>query len=262
MLDLNGTLTAATDAARAAGEILCRMQGRVHPREKGPADLVSEADETAQAAIQDQLATAFPDFGFVGEESTAGPADVPRDPALPFWVVDPLDGTTNYVHGMHDFSVSIGLQQQDRLLVGVVFAPRYEEIFTATAETPTKVNGQPAQVSGTTSIAQSLLAASFAARPTSQQIARFVPMLSACRAVRRTGSAALNLSYVAAGRMDGYWATSLKPWDAAAGLLLVAQAGGSVSNLTGAPVDLADPQFVVAGSDTLRRQMIQVLDNR
>ena len=200
--NLNAALSTAKTAARDAGRILREMQGRITAREKGPADLVTEADLAAQAAIEQRLCAEFPNFGFQGEESEAG-SDARADGDQPCWVVDPLDGTTNYVHGLDNYSVSIGLRHHDRLLIGVVFDPVRNEMFTATANSPTQLNGSDLHVSKCQSLGESLIAASFSARvdPNSPQIDHFIRMMGVCRALRRLGSAALNLCYVAAGRM-------------------------------------------------------------
>jgi myo-inositol-1(or 4)-monophosphatase len=245
-------------AARLAGQILVEMQGKILAREKAPADLVTEADMKSQRAIFEFLHVRYPDFGFVGEEqletNSAGSSEFS-------WIVDPLDGTTNYVHGLDNFCISIALRRHEQIVAGIVFDPIKAELFRASAGDGAMLNGDRLKSSSVTRIDQALIAASFPARVRrdSPDIARFVNVLCECQALRRMGSAALNLCYVAVGKLDGYWATSTKIWDVAAGILMIQEAGGIVSSLEGDRLDLEEPKFVTAGTRQLHAQMLELL---
>ena len=223
--------------------------GRIEVREKGPSDLVSEADLAAQEAVQDVLLSAFPDHGFVSEES-AEPLNAQSEYC---WVVDPLDGTTNYVHQVPHYAVSVALVHHGKPIVGVVLDPVHDELFSAASGQGAFLNGIAIRTSQEGHLSQALIAASFSAkvRPDSQEIDQFVSVLLHCQAVRRTGSAALNLAYVAAGRFDAFWAMSTRAWDVAAGVLLVIEAGGVVTRLDGGPFDLKVAHPVASASQEL-----------
>ena len=243
-------------AARAGGDELLSWIGRFAAREKGPADLVTEADWASQEAIREVLLSAFPDHGFVSEEADAQNAN-----AEYCWVVDPLDGTTNYVHQLPHYAVSVALLHNGQPLVGVVLDPVHRECFAAQKGGGAFLNGQPIHASQTKDLAQALVAASFSAKvqASSPEIDQFVAALLECQAVRRTGSAALNLCYVAAGRFDGFWAMSTKAWDVAAGILLVEEAGGIVSALDGSKLDLKLPHPVASATRELHDQFRDLL---
>lgn len=237
---------------------------RFTAREKSPRDLVTEADVASQVAIQKLLAEQFPSHLFVGEEECSGDAGVLSHQNISSeyrWIVDPLDGTANYVHGMPNWAVSIALAHHDELLVGTVFDPILNECFSAARGGGAFLNGQPIRGSGCQRLSQAMIAASFSANIPrgSPEIGRFVEMLHECQSIRRLGSCALNLCYVAAGRLDGYWATAVKSWDAAAGVLIVEEAGGIVTNLRGGPLNLERPELLAAASPELQQQLIGVL---
>jgi myo-inositol-1(or 4)-monophosphatase len=249
-------------AARRAGSLLKSMVGRVDIREKGPRDLVTEADLEAQRLIRETLLTAFPDHAFVGEEQQEPAAERSGKLSSEFcWVVDPLDGTTNFAHQLPMYGVSIALCRSGRLVAGVVYDPSLDEMFRAAEGEKPIVNGRTLSVSGCESLSTGLVAASFSANVPrgSQEIARFIEVLHACRAVRRMGSAALNLCYLAAGRLDAYWASSVKTWDVAAGVLLVEQAGGVVTALDGSKLDLERPAFAAAATPQLHAELLETL---
>lgn len=259
----NRELDVAIQAARAGGRVLREWLGRISAREKGPKDFVTEADLAAQLAVQEILQEAFPEYAFLGEESD--PADNQASEAAPCrWIVDPLDGTTNYVHGLHGFAVSIAWECQGEVKAGVIYDPLADECFTATAGGGAFLNGQPIRASSCTSLRSAMIAASFSANVTrdSVEIQRFVEILLAAQSLRRMGSAALNLSYLAVGRLDGYWATNVKIWDVAAGILLVQEAGGVVSNIFGGPFDLSRPEFAAAATGLLHAEFVATLLRR
>jgi len=249
-------------AARAGAAVLMDWRDRITAREKGPRDLVTEADYASQQAIADCIAAAFPDHAFLGEEAIEGQKDEASDEGGGFrWVVDPLDGTVNYVHGMANFSVSIALEKDRRPIAGVVYDPVAEECFRATAGGGAELNGQPISVSSCVQIEESLIAASFSAgvRSDSIELRRFAEVLGRCQAIRRLGSAALNLCYAAAGRLDAYWADSVKIWDVAAGVLILSEAGGVITHLSGEPYQSEDPKIVVAATPPLHEQLLSAL---
>lgn len=240
------------------------LRGKVQVREKNPKDLVTEADFASQSAIRAIIHQAYPDHAFVGEEDAHECDGSNIAAALDreyCWIVDPLDGTTNYVHQLQSYSVSVALMKNGLPVSGVVYDPVTDECFSSVRGGGAWLNGEKISTSGCTSLQQSLLAASFPANvtPDSIEVARFVEVLHRCRALRRLGSAALNLSYVAAGRLDGYWATSVKIWDVAAGLLLVEEAGGNVTDLRGGALEFLDPRFVASSSNSLQRELIRAI---
>ena len=204
-------------AVRAGGAVVQQWVGRFEVREKGPADLVTEADMASQEAIRELIVDHFPDHFLIGEEDSgveeeAGEAEFR-------WIADPLDGTTNYVHRMPHYSVSLALEHRGRVLVGAVYDPTRDECFTAAAGQGAFLNGERIQSSRVSDLAGSLAVVGFPpnARRGSPDLAVFLEILDKCQAIRRTGSAALNLCYLAAGWFDVYWSYSTKIWDVAAG---------------------------------------------
>jgi len=259
-------LTTCLEAAHRGAHVLLDWQNRFQPREKAPKDLVTEADIAAQEAILLTIRKAFPEHDFLGEEQAAerkasGLPPIPLRQSAYRWVVDPLDGTMNYVHRLPGFAVSIALQQADEVILGVILDPLTDDCFVAVRGEGSKLNGKPIRTSGCERADRALLAVSFSPHVTrgSIEIARFVEGLVACQSVRRMGSAALNLAYVAAGRLDAYWATSVSIWDVAAGLLMVEEAGGAVIGIDSSPVNLERPEFVASASPSLQRDMLEIL---
>jgi myo-inositol-1(or 4)-monophosphatase len=260
-------LSVCVAAARAGGECLTAWQDRFQPREKGPKDLVTEADLAAQEAIRTVLLGAFPDHDFLAEEDAAerkslGQSPIPPRKSAYRWIVDPLDGTANYVHRLQNYAVSIALQHGDQLVCGCVLDPTSGECFTAVRGQGTELDGRPVRVSQCQTLEQAMVAVSFSPNVPrgSIEITRFVEVLHASQAVRRLGSAALNLAYVASGRLDVYWATSLQAWDVAAGVLMVQEAGGKVTGLRGEPLDIERPEMIASAGETLHAEVRQVLD--
>lgn len=248
-------LDIAEQAARRGGEVLLQWRGRVKAREKGPRDLVTEADWASQHAIEELLLRRFPDHNFLGEEDPQQLAQLSAE--APCWVVDPLDGTTNFVHGMPTFAVSVALMQQGKVEVGVVYNPVSDECFRASRGGGAELNGEQIRASDCGQLSQAMVAASFSAQVSddSAEVRRFVQVLTRCQALRRLGSAALNLCYVAAGRLDAYWATSVKAWDMAAGALLIEEAGGVVTQFDGGPWDVRRPEFTAAATPPLHAEL-------
>jgi len=251
-------LKTCEQAARAAAEVLLGMQGHVRVRQKGPRDLVTEADLASQRAIHKIISGRFPSHAFLGEEDPTDPAQT-LAAAEYCWVVDPLDGTTNYVHGLPQFAVSIAVARAGQPEHGVILVPASGECFTATRGAGAFLNDAPIRTSDVGQLSEALVSASFAAQvdEQSKEIRQFLAVLPRCQAIRRFGSAAMNLAYLAAGRFDAYWAANTKPWDVAAGVLLVHEAGGVVSDLGGGPFQLARGQFAAAASAQLHGELLR-----
>ena len=225
-------LGAAREAAREAGRFL--RQSLDESREiyyKGPLDLVTEADRQSQEMIFARLSASFPEHDFLAEEGLC------RNRGSEFrWIFDPLDGTTNFAHRFPIFSVSIALERRGEVVCGVVYDPMREEMFSAAKGLGADLNGEKIKVSATGEIGKSLLATGF---PYDIRVSRinnldhFVNFCLRAQAVRRCGSAALDLCYVACGRFDGFWELKLKPWDVAAGSLIIREAGGRATDFQG-----------------------------
>ena len=248
----------AVEAARAAGQLLhSELRGSRRIAYKGtPTNLVTEMDARAEALILERLGTAFPDDAVLAEEGGARPGRSGRR-----WIVDPLDGTTNYAHGLPIFAVSIGLEAEDHMALGVVYDPAHDELFTAERGAGAWLGDERLAVSTTAGLGESLLATGFPynIRETADNnLAEYAAFSLRARGVRRMGSAVLYLAYVAAGRLDGYWELRLGAWDIAAGSLLVEEAGGRVTDLRGSRIDLRAPA-VVASNGRIHDAMLVVL---
>jgi myo-inositol-1(or 4)-monophosphatase len=235
--DLAACLAAAQTAARRAADVLESWRARFSVREKGRADLVTEADVASQKAVRESLLGRFPDHDFLGEESDRRPRPTADGP--PTWIVDPLDGTTNYVHDCPLYCVSVGLEVGGELVVGVVYDPRQDEMFAAAAGLGATLNGRPVRASATADLGAALLATGFPAdlRGHERQLDWFRYFSLRAQSIRRTGSTALNLAYIAAGRFDGYWAFDNNAWDVAGAVVLIREAGGRVTGLDGGRYD-------------------------
>lgn len=247
-------------AARAGAATLKRLEGRVLAREKGPADLVTEADESSQEEIRRVILEAFPDHDVLAEEDR----ELLVRRSAYRWIVDPLDGTTNYVHGVPHYAVSVALEYEGQMLAGAVYDPSADECFAAVTGEGAWLNGTRIRSSGTTDIASALIAVSFPARVAagSKPLVDFEKVIVRSRAIRRTGSAALNLCYVACGRFDGYFARETKAWDVAAGALLVKEAGGTITGIDGRVFCVDRPMFVAAGSAKLHSELCSLVGDR
>jgi myo-inositol-1(or 4)-monophosphatase len=222
------------DLARRAGALL--REGLERPRTidlKSAFDLVTDMDRTSEALIVAALSERFPDHSIVAEEG----GGVERA-GLFRWVIDPLDGTNNYAHGFPYFSVSIGLLEGETPILGVVYDPLRDELFAAERGQGSSCNSRPLRVSQVTSLASALVSTGFPydfGTRDDNNAREFARVQARCQGVRRAGSAALDLAYVAAGRLDAHWEIGLKPWDSAAGALLIAEAGGQLTDWHGAP---------------------------
>lgn len=260
-------LDVAVAAARAgAVELMARRDDRV-VSEKSPKDLVTDADLASQKAIRDLLTDRYPDYAFVGEEE--GENDPPESvrngepDAPPCWVVDPLDGTVNYVHRLQSFAVSIGLYAAGKMRLGVIYDPTRDEMFTAIDGGGAFVNGKPMKTSDCNDLGDGLIACSFRAgvKSDSPEVTRFVRVLERCRSLRRLGSCALNMCYVADGRLDAYWATGVAAWDSAAGSVIAREAGATLTAYDGGEFDDWIPRFVVAANTTVHQGLLPLLSD-
>jgi myo-inositol-1(or 4)-monophosphatase len=247
----------AITAATAAGRLLHdRMDSIREVRHKSAFDLVTDVDVQSEQLVRSMLHSAFPTHTVIGEE---GGARVGSDPRFR-WFVDPLDGTTNYAHGFPFFCVSIGLEVEGALMLGVVYAPCFDELFVAQAGQGATLKGQPIRVSSVDDLHGALLATGFpydrALFP--RALRSFEALSMRSQAVRRAGSAALDLCYVACGRLDGYWEHTVRSWDLAAGALLVREAGGQVTALDGGPLDIEAGE-VLASNASVHAAIADVL---
>ncbi len=270
----NGARELAIEAARDAGALL--RERLTQPRNvqfKGSVDLVTDSDRASEALIAQRIRDAFPAHRLIGEEGARGAGPGPDTPGGPNgsagtgdpsrfgWVVDPLDGTTNYTHGYPHFAVSIGLECDGTVILGVVYDPMRDELFVAERGDGASCNGAPIAVSGQGELLRSLLATGFPYDLTKRQEsdAIWLALNSACQGVRRDGSAALNLCYVACGRVDAFWERPLQPWDMAAGAILIEEAGGIVTNYRGADWDPYQRE-VIASNGALHPTMLAVIE--
>lgn len=256
MADWKPYLDAAKEAARRAGTML--RQNLDEPNRvffKGEVDLVTDCDHAAQKIILDYLVDLFPGHDYLAEEGLS------REQGSPFqWIIDPLDGTTNFAHRFPVFCVSIGLRHGEDIAVGVVHDPTREETFWAVKDEGAFLNGKRLAVSSTGELRRSLLATGFPydIRQTGDNIGHFTDFVTRAQAVRRCGSAALDLCYVASGRFDGFWEKKLHPWDVAAGGLVVREAGGRTTDFLGNPMRTTF-RDVLASNGLIHEQMLDTL---
>ena len=244
-------LNIAVTAARLAGELIVRHQDQVEHlkvTEKGSTDFRSEVDVKAEQAIIRTIHKAYPEHGILAEESGLQQGD-----ADTVWIIDPLDGTSNYLHGFPFFAVSIAVRIKGRIEHGVVYDPVRHECFSATRGSGARLNDRRLRVSKQTQLAASMVAVSAHAHSPAAEA-----LMRQCGSLRRTGSAALDLAYLASGRLDGLWALGLQPWDVAAGSLLIQEAGGLISDLQGGE-DFVRHGNVVAGTPKVFKSLLQTL---
>ena len=234
--ELRDLLQCALKASRLGREVLLHYFGRLENiQEKFQAGLVSEADKESERVMKDHLSRNFPEIDFLGEESAGDLTEVQAH-SKARWILDPLDGTTNYIHRFPVFAVSLGLEIDGEIQVGVVDAPMMQEVYTAVKGQGAFVNGRPLSVSKTSALKDAFIATGFISENENnleEQLKIFSHVVRKARGIRRAGAAAYDLALVAKGVFDGYWEKGLKPWDSAAGILLVREAGGQVTTYRG-----------------------------
>ncbi len=247
---MHALLNVAVMAARRAGAVLIRNLPKLEKlkvEQKGHNDYVSEADRAAERAVIDVIQKHYPDHAIMAEESGAQ-GDQKSDTV---WIIDPLDGTTNYLHGFPVFAVSIGVKVDGRLSHGVVYDPLRQDLFTASRGEGAQLNDRKIRVSGRKELERALVGTGFPFRQSNIELEPYLGMLGKVirntAGVRRPGAAALDLCYVAAGRLDAFWETGLAPWDVAAGALIIREAGGIVSSLDGGE-DFLDSGHLLCGT--------------
>jgi len=253
---MNIYLEFAEAAAREAGILLRKMLPREHKIVfKGDINIVTEADRASEKLLIRRIRKNFPQHDILTEESSG----IQKGAGFR-WIIDPLDGTTNYAHGYPVFCVSIALEIEGAIRCGAIYNPMLDEMFTAESEAGAFLNGGPLAVSSTVELSRSLLATGFPydiRESKDNNINYFIGMAKNAQALRRAGSAALDLAYVAAGRFDGFWELKLMPWDTAAGWLMVTEAGGKVTDLFGKGYHLASTH-ILASNGKIHQDMINV----
>jgi myo-inositol-1(or 4)-monophosphatase len=229
--------------AREAGSLLMKHFGKVDIEYKGEVDVVTIADRESEKLIVERISSRWPQHDIVGEEGTRHTHGGDYR-----WYIDPLDGTTNFAHNYPVFCVSIALEYRDELIAGVVYDPTRDECFAAEKGSGARMNGTPIYVSKVSDFAQSLVATGFPSqkRHKNPNIHFYHHITLKTHGVRRAGSAAMDLAYTACGRYDAYWEFNLNPWDTAAGVVLVREAGGNVTDVDGAPFDIASKEVVAS----------------
>ena len=260
MIQLEYICDSAAGIAREAGDVLRQGWGRVRDVEfKGEVNLVTEYDRQAERLIVTALKKKFPLHHIYAEEY--GDAGYPNSDFT--WLIDPLDGTTNFAHGFPVFAVSIGLAHRGERLVGVIYDPLRDEMFTAGNGLGACLNGETIHVSDTMLLDRALLATGFAYnRRTAKDnnVNNFARFVRRCQGVRRAGAAALDLAYVACGRLDGFWEMGLHPWDVAAGTLIISEAGGQVTDFDGDDRDHPSGRKIVASNGRIHAEILLVLN--
>jgi len=253
-------LNVMIQAARKAGRTLKRDFGEVEHLQvslKGPANFVTAADRRAEEILYQELTKARPGYGFVGEEGGR------REGAdrTHTWIVDPLDGTSNFLHGIPQFAISIALEREGTIVAGVTYNPANDELFTAERGKGAFLDGHRLRVAGRQRLVDAVIACGLPHHGKGDLAlfrAEFAAIQDKIAGLRRFGAAALDLAWVAAGRLDGYWERDISPWDMAAGLLLVREAGGFVTDLDGGDAMLAKGN-ILAGNETMHRELLRLL---
>lgn len=257
--EINDLTQTAIHAARLGGAILqdyAQKGFSVHS--KGQAiNLVTEADLRSEEAIIQTIRTKFPEHQILSEEQ--GLQEIPQHPIK--WIIDPLDGTINFAHGFPMYNVSIGVEYQGTCVIGIIYDPTRDELFHGQQGRGATLNGAPIQVSTTPKLAEALLVTGFAYdihTATDNNLKEFCAFTLRARGMRRTGTAAIDLCYIACGRLDGFWELQLNPWDTAAGKVIVEEAGGKITNYAGAPYSIYG-KTILATNTLIHSQMLGVL---
>ena len=247
-------LATAVEIARAAGALLLPYYDRrIRVEYKGDVDIVTEADRASERLITERLRTRFPDHGILAEEGGGRESDSPYR-----WYIDPLDGTTNFAHGFPFFCVSMGLEKSGEALIGVVYDPLRDELFTAEKGTGAMLNNRRIRVSGVAALSEALVATGFPTRKRHKNanIHFYHQLTMRTHGVRRAGSAALDMCYVGCGRLDAFWEFNLNPWDVAAATLIVREAGGRVTDMRGGAHSVSS-DTVLASNGLIHPGMLQ-----
>jgi myo-inositol-1(or 4)-monophosphatase len=251
-------LTTAIEAVVRAGDVMMsRFGGEVRVDKKGTIDLVTEVDVDIERSFRAMIAERFPEHAVLGEEM-GGSATIPPGPC---WVFDPIDGTTNFAHGVPIFCSSLALEIDGVPEIAAVYDPTRQELFTAERGSGAFLNGRPIRVSSAATLVDAMLVTGFpydVHKRVEEIVGLFGRFVGQARAVRRLGSAAIDLCYVAAGRMDGFWESDLKPWDIAGGALIVMEAGGTVTNMAGEPFS-SRGRHVLASNGHIHAAMLGVI---
>lgn len=253
-------LNVMVQAAMKAGRSLSRDFGEVQNLQvsmKGPGDYVSQADRKAEDVVFAELSKARPGYAFLMEERGV----IEGDDGQHRWIVDPLDGTTNFLHGIPLFAVSIALERQGQIVAGVVYNPAMDELYTAERGGGAFMNDRRLRVAGRTKLVDAVIGCGMPHLGRGQHgnfLIELRNVMAEVSGVRRLGSASLDLAYVAAGRMDGFWETGLSAWDVAAGILLIREAGGFVSDFAGGQ-DVLNAGSLVAGNELIQRALLKTI---
>lgn len=253
-------LNVMVQSALKAGRSLARDFGEVQNLQvsmKGPADFVSQADLKAEEIIRTELMRARPTYGFLGEES----AEIVGSDGAHRWIVDPLDGTTNFLHGIPQFAVSIALERNNELVAGVIYNPASDELFTAERGGGAFLNDRRLRVAARKSISDAVIGTGvphLGHGHHGNYLVELRNVMGECAGVRRMGAAALDLAYVAAGRFDGFWERPLQPWDMAAGIVLIREAGGYVSDMSGGS-QMLETKSIAAGNEQILKGLMELL---
>jgi len=251
-------LQVAIEAAKEAGKILKQSVGKVRSieyKEGYDRNLVTEVDKKSEETIVQIIKKHYPSHEILAEERGS------QGKSKTKWVIDPLDGTTNFTHGLPCFCVSIGVEVEGEIVCGVIYDPNFNELFTAEKGKGAFLNGKRIHVSQQPTLSKSMLVTGFPyniVENPNHAVERFVNFLMKAQAVRRMGSAAIDLAYVACGRFDGFWEVALNPWDMAAGVLLVDEAGGKVNNFTGGTFSIYEKE-ILASNGIIQQEMLELL---
>lgn len=249
-------LNVMVSAAMKAGRSLARDFGEVENLQvsvKGPGDFVSQADHKAEQILRTELQRARPGYSFLGEETGLTEGDDPQH----CWIVDPLDGTTNFLHGIPIFAVSVALQRQGRLVAGVIYNPAMDELYTAEHGGGAFLNDRRMRVAARRTLTDSVLATGIphlGRGDHGEALRQLHAVMGVCSGIRRLGSAALDLAWVAAGRCDGFWERGLNAWDIAAGVVMVREAGGFVTDFNGSS-DVLDAATIIVGNEPIHEAL-------
>jgi len=256
---MHSMVNIAVRAARKAGDVITRSldkMGSLNITEKGPNDFVTEVDKAAEEAILYTISKAYPDHSFLTEES----GEIINKDVDSVWIIDPLDGTTNFIHGLPQYCVSIAFQQNGVIEHGVIYHPLTQDLFTASRGQGAQLNGKRIRVSKHAKLEGALVCANLPRD--SQYLEQYCHSMTQLHdkvaGIRKTGSTALDLAYLSAGYIDAFWTTSLQPWDMAAGSLLIREAGGMITDLDGG-VDYMDKRNLVAANPKLLKSVLQLI---